>query len=1179
MVEWLVLQHNRSLLLEHQKSYTNLVARRIDHGLEVRTRTLKGLAGLLNDGEQLLPLDAMQAVLDSRLQLHEHFNNGLLVLSKEGVLSVDSPVLKGRVGIDLRDREHYRHVLRTQQPYISKPLIGRGVNSPVFLISVPILNRRNQLLGMTLGSTRLAEDNLLTDISLQTIGDEGELWVLDLESDLVVTSSKREYVMGHISQLGFNTLPNRLKQKEWQGQVTNGGGKSLLYTATPLQQTGWVVVHTFPAAMVLEPVKALLLQVVMAVTAMLVVVALLAYWLIKRQLRDLKNSATQIASMLENVSEVKPLTVVRNDEVGLLVSAFNQLLEKQEVQAQQLLAAKTKADQANQAKSEFLANMSHEIRTPLNAIIGLSELQLGEEQPLHMQQRTLQIHHSGKLLLGIVNDLLDFSKIEAGKMEFESHPFRLSDVLQQLASLFALPTSQKGLELVLHLQPDLPEAYEGDYLRLTQVLTNLMANAVKFTEQGTVELLIEAKAIQDKQAELVFSISDTGIGMTPEQQERLFKAFSQADTSITRRHGGTGLGLTISQRLVRLMGSSGIHLHSEAGVGSCFSFGLCLPLAVTSEQSLQQPLRCKNGACHALVVDDQPIARQILREILESWQFVVDEAEDGIQAVERVQQRLKHQQSYDVVLMDWEMPRMNGLNALRTIRTVMQEAGMLRQLPAMLMVSAHDQSDIQLYGEDDIEYLPKPVHRSSLYDALSHLYQQNQVQLPSLAERFCSQKVLVVEDHPINQQVVQSQLEQMGLTVSLAGNGAEGVEQARREQYDLVLMDIQMPVMDGYEAARTIRTFNTEVPIIALTAAALVEDREKALQAGMNDHLGKPFSAQQLFDHLRPWLQTRQVSVEPSAAAAEAAEKPSTAQLTVAQKRSLLIVDDMAANIRILANLLKDDYTIQVANRGQKALDIARGSHPPDLILLDIMMPEMDGYQVCRELKNNAITNHIPIIFVTAMDAVEDQKKGLSLGAVDYITKPFDADIVKVRVRNHMNLKVKTDMLEDMSHVDGLTQVANRRNFDRSLQRELKRLERSGKPLGLVMLDIDYFKPFNDHYGHGKGDECLIKVAAALQQVIKRPGDLLARYGGEEFAAILPETDAEGVARVAEAMRAAVEAIDVEHGYSQVADHVTISVGCCAQIVTAETTAEQLLNRADTALYAAKRQGRNRVVI
>jgi diguanylate cyclase (GGDEF)-like protein len=1179
MVAWLVLQHNRSLLIEHQQSFTDLVARRIDQGLDARTRTLKGLARLLNDGEQLLPLDAMQAVLDSRLQLHEHFNNGLLVLSKEGVITVDSPVLKGRVGIDLTDREHYKQVLQTKQPFISRPLIGRGVNSPVFLINVPILNQHKELLGMTFGSTRLAEDNLLTDISLQTIGDEGELWVLDLESDLVVTSSRREYVMGHVSQLGFDTLPDRLKQKAWQGQVTNGGGKSLLYTATPLQQTGWVVVHTFPEAMVLAPVKALLLHIVIAVTAMLVVVALLAYWLIKRQLRDLKNSAAQIAGMLDNLSEVKPLTVARKDEVGLLVSAFNQLLEKQEVQAQQLLAAKTKADQANQAKSEFLANMSHEIRTPLNAIIGLSELQLGEDQPLHMQQRTRQIHHSGKLLLGIVNDLLDFSKIEAGKMELESRPFRLSDVLQHLASLFALPSSQKGLELVLHLQPDLPEAYEGDYLRLTQILTNLMANAVKFTEQGTVELLIEAKAIQDKQAELVFSISDTGIGMTPEQQERLFKAFSQADTSITRRHGGTGLGLTISQRLVRLMGSHGIHVHTEAGVGSCFSFELSLPLAETCEQPLQQPLRCKNSVCHALVVDDQPIARQILREILESWQFVVDEAEDGIQAVERVQQRLKHQQGYDVVLMDWEMPRMNGLNALRTIRTVMQEAGMLRQLPAMLMVSAHDQSEIQLYGEDDIEYLPKPVHRSSLYDALSHLYQQNQVQLPPLAEHFCSQKVLVVEDHPINQQVVQSQLEQMGLTVSLAENGAEGVEQIRNGQYELVLMDIQMPVMDGYEAARAIRTFNTEIPIIALTAAALVEDREKALQAGMNDHLGKPFSAQQLFDHLRPWLQTRQVAAEPSPAAAETAGEEGTAQLPVVQKRSLLIVDDMTANIRILANLLKDDYTIQIANRGQKALDIARGSQPPDLILLDIMMPEMDGYQVCRELKNNQATSHIPVIFVTAMDEVENQKKGLSLGAVDYITKPFDADIVKVRVRNHMNLKVKTDMLEDMSHVDGLTQVANRRNFDRTLQRELKRLERSGKPLGLIMLDIDYFKPFNDHYGHGKGDECLIKVAAALQQVVKRPGDLLARYGGEEFAAILPETDAEGVARVAEEMRAAVEAIDVEHGHSQVADHVTISVGCCAQIVTADTTVEQLLNRADTALYAAKRQGRNRVVI
>lgn len=376
MVAWLVLQHNRSLLIEHQQSFTDLVARRIDQGLDARTRTLKGLARLLNDGEQLLPLDAMQAVLDSRLQLHEHFNNGLLVLSKEGVITVDSPVLKGRVGIDLTDREHYKQVLQTKQPFISRPLIGRGVNSPVFLINVPILNQHKELLGMTFGSTRLAEDNLLTDISLQTIGDEGELWVLDLESDLIVTSSRREYVMGQISQLGFDTLPDRLKQKAWQGQVTNGGGKSLLYTATPLQQTGWVVVHTFPEAMVLAPVKALLLHIVIAVTAMLVVVALLAYWLIKRQLRDLKNSAAQIAGMLENISEVKPLTVVRNDEVGLLVSAFNQLLEKQEVQAQQLLAAKTKADQANQSKSEFLANMSHEIRTPLNAIIGLSELQL-----------------------------------------------------------------------------------------------------------------------------------------------------------------------------------------------------------------------------------------------------------------------------------------------------------------------------------------------------------------------------------------------------------------------------------------------------------------------------------------------------------------------------------------------------------------------------------------------------------------------------------------------------------------------------------------------------------------------------------------------------------------------------------------------------------------------------------
>lgn len=299
----------------------------------------------------------------------------------------------------------------------------------------------------------------------------------------------------------------------------------------------------------------------------------------------------------------------------------------------------------------------------------------------------------------------------------------------------------------------------------------------------------------------------------------------------------------------------------------------------------------------------------------------------------------------------------------------------------------------------------------------------------------------------------------------------------------------------------------------------------------------------------------------------------------VESKPTILIVDDRATNIAILSDLLQDDYKIKVAKSGQKALEIAKGKEKPDLILLDIEMPEMNGYEVCKELKNNSSTNNIPVIFVTARTDVKDEEYGLNLGAVDYISKPFHPTIVKIRVKNHIALKLKSDWLEELSMYDGLTHIPNRRYFDEVYEKKYKETMRDKKTLAVLMLDVDYFKLYNDHYGHGKGDQCLIKIAGALRMTLKRPSDMVARYGGEEFVLLLQDIDIEGATKVAESLVEAVGELGILHEYSSVCDHVTVSVGLGFKEKESSVSKEELIKCADDALYLAKERGRNRIAI
>jgi len=297
------------------------------------------------------------------------------------------------------------------------------------------------------------------------------------------------------------------------------------------------------------------------------------------------------------------------------------------------------------------------------------------------------------------------------------------------------------------------------------------------------------------------------------------------------------------------------------------------------------------------------------------------------------------------------------------------------------------------------------------------------------------------------------------------------------------------------------------------------------------------------------------------------------------KKPLILIVDDTPTNIQVLAEALRVDYRVRVANSGKIAFDIIARFGAPDLILLDVMMPEMDGYEVCRRLKQAHETKDVPVIFVTAKSDVVDEEYGLRLGAVDYIAKPFHLAIVSARVANHINLKIKADLLESQAMLDGLTNIPNRRRFDETLEREWRRAQRSGAPLSLIMADIDFFKQYNDNYGHGVGDVCLKKVAATLAESTDRPSDLVARYGGEEFVALLPDTDAEGARLIAERMRGNVDAMQLLHEYSDVSGRVTISIGLACLVPKADETSDELLKLADQMLYRAKASGRNRVCV